>query len=261
MPSILPRRAAELARRLDSHPVLLDGARRARSWLPGDGSYGDPLSVAGGEPPQLLGRRLAALRPDQPSTARELAFSALQLWQGLSGPDATRRPLVAQDEATLLFTDLVGFSSFALEVGDAVSLELLRQVMAASEPLVSRHGGAVVKRLGDGLMAVFRDPAPAVRAALAMTDAVDRVEVGGHRLRQRAGLHVGRPQRLGGDYFGIDVNVAARVAAAAGPGQVLVSSGLGDRLTEESDLELRRKWRFAAKGVPAGTTVFAVTQL
>ena len=103
-------------------------------------------------------------------------------------------------------------------------------------------------------------PAPAVRAALAMTAAVDDVEVDGHRLRQRAGLHVGRPQRLGGDYFGIDVNVAARVAAAAGPGQVLVSSGLGDRLAEDAaDLELRRKWRFAAKGVPPGTTVFAVT--
>ena len=255
----LSRRAVDVARRVDAHPVLLDAARRARSWLPGDDRYGDPLSLAGEQPPQLLGRRLASLRPDQPSTARELAFSALQLWQGLSGAPAGPAALGPGDEATLLFTDLVGFSSWALEVGDATALQMLRAIGAATEPLVAAHRGAVVKRMGDGLMAVFRDPAQAVRAALATTAAVDAVEVDGHRLRQRAGLHVGRPQRLGGDYFGVDVNVAARVAAAAGAGQVLVSSGLQDRLADDPGLELRRRWRFAAKGVPSGTHVYAVT--
>jgi adenylate cyclase len=61
---------------------------------------------------------------------------------------------------------------------------------------------------------------------------------------------------LGGDYLGVDVNIAARVAAAAGPGEVLVSDTVCDRLPE--NVRLRRKWRFSGKGTPAQTKVFAV---
>jgi adenylate cyclase len=65
---------------------------------------------------------------------------------------------------------------------------------------------------------------------------------------------VGRPRKLGGDYFGVDVNIAARVAAAAGPGEVLVSDAARDRL--EGEVDLRRRWRFSAKGAPKDLRVY-----
>ena len=78
----------------------------------------------------------------------------------------------------------------------------------------------------------------------------------GHSPRLRAVLHVGRPRRLGGDFYGVDVNIAARVAAAAGPGEVLISQAARERLDDES-VKLHRKWRFQAKGAPRELKVFA----
>lgn len=66
----------------------------------------------------------------------------------------------------LLFTDLQGFSSWALQAGDAATLELLREVGIAKESAVLAHGGRIVKRLGDGLMASFLTAEAAVQAAL-----------------------------------------------------------------------------------------------
>ncbi len=233
-------KALNALQRLDGHPMLLKAARALRSRLPGDVKYGDPLSVAGDEAPQVLGRRLAALTAKQPGAMRELGFSALQVWQSLSEAQGRGR---GERELAILFTDLVDFSDWALRAGDEQAVELLRCVYLATEPVISRHDGRIVKRLGDGLMAVFDDPGAAVDAAIETCDAVASIEVAGHRPQQRAGVHLGRPRRLGSDYFGVDVNVAARVADAAGAGQVLVSQAARDRLGD-ADLTLRRKWRF-----------------
>ena len=253
----MPRpKFAELLRRVDRHPLLLRGTAALRSRLPGDHEYGDPLSVAGDEAPQLLGRRLAALTAERPGAMREIGFSALQVWQSVSEAQGRGR---GERELAVLFTDLVEFSDWTLEVGDDTAVELLRRVGGATEPLVGEHGGRIVKRLGDGLMAVFDDPCSAVDAALGMTAAVEGIEVGGYRPRLRAGVHLGRPRRLGSDFFGVDVNVAARVAAAAGPSQVLVSAAATERI-EDSDLRLKRKWRFKAKGAPKDLDVFVASR-
>ena len=81
-------------------------------------------------------------------------------------------------------------------------------------------------------MAVFEDPAAAVQAGCEAAGAAGELHAPG----LRAGVHLGRPRKLGGDYFGVDVNVAARVAAAAGGGEVLVSDAVRDRLDPERDL-------------------------
>ena len=73
----------------------------------------------------------------------------------------------------------------------------------------------------------------------------------------RAGVHVGRPRRLGGDYLGIDVNIAARVAAAASADEVLVSGPACERL-DDGAFELRRRRRFRAKGAPKELEVYSV---
>jgi adenylate cyclase len=251
------RRTLARLMRLDEQPVLLAATRAARRRLPGDDRYGDPLSLAGDEPAQQLGRRLTAVTAQRPSALREVGLSALQVWQSLSEAQGRGH---GDREVAILFTDLVDFSRWALEVGDERSIELLRRVGLAAEPLVSEHGGKVVKRLGDGLMAVFDDPCAAVDAAHAMGDAVGRLEVAGYRPRQRAGIHVGTPRRLGGDLFGVDVNIAARVAEAAGADEVLISDAVRQRLGDEESLRTRRRWRFRAKGAPRDLTVYVASR-
>jgi adenylate cyclase len=70
-------------------------------------------------------------------------------------------------------------------------------------------------------------------------------------------VHLGKPRKLGGDYFGVNVNVTARVAAAAGPDEVLVSDAANQRL-ERGELRTKRRWRFKAKGTPKDLKVYTV---
>ena len=245
-------RLAAALKRLDTQPNLVAATQRARQRLPGDSAYGDPLSTAGARAPDLLGRQLAALSGERPSVVRELGFGALQLWQSLS--EAQGRGYGERD-LTIVFTDMVDFSSWALLAGDATAVELLREVDLAVSSAVGAHGGEVVKRLGDGLMAVFERPQDAVDAGREACLAVARVQVDGHRPQLRVGAHVGRPRRLGGDYFGVDVNVAARLVAAADGGQVLVSERLVPQL-DPRKVALRRRPPLAAKGAPRGMRVY-----
>jgi adenylate cyclase len=106
-------------------------------------------------------------------------------------------------------------------------------------------------------MAAFAEPAAAVEAALDACQAVAAVRVDGYGPRLRAGVHVGTPRRLGGDYFGVDVNVAARVAQAASAGEVLISEATQQQL-DAPGLATRRRLRFRAKGAPRGLKVYTV---
>ena len=239
-------------KRTDEKPRLLMAAKLARELLPGDSGYGDPLSTGGSQPSQQLGRRLSSLTAERPSLLGEIGLSALQVWETISAQGADR----GERELAILFTDLVDFSDWSLRAGDTAAVELLRDVGSAIEPAVTAHGGVVVKRLGDGLMAAFEDPAGAVAAALEARDAIAEVEIDGYRPQMRAGIHIGRPRQLGGDYLGTDVNIAARVADAASGGEVLVSDSVRERLDEEG-LKLKRR-RFKAKGAPSDLSVYAV---
>jgi adenylate cyclase len=247
------RRAAE---RLDTQPALLAAARRLRRRLPGDEKFGDPLSTAGRTPVQVLARGVSALRPDPESVAKEVGLAGLQLWQSLSEAAGRGRGDI---EMALLFTDLVGFSSWALKAGDAAALELLREVGTAVEAAVLAHEGRIVKRLGDGVMATFLSAKEAVDAALDAQEAVRGIELDGYRPRMRAGVHWGRPRRLGGDYLGVDVNVAARVADAARPEQVLVSDAVLERIGQDA-LRIGRAKRLKADGAPRDLQVVRVSR-
>jgi adenylate cyclase len=100
-------------------------------------------------------------------------------------------------------------------------------------------------------MAVFEDPAAAVQAGCDAAGAVGDL----HSPGLRAGVHVGRPRKLGGDYFGVDVNVAARVTAAAGGGEVLVSDTVREQL-DPQQISTHRRWRFKPKGAPKGLQAY-----
>jgi adenylate cyclase len=241
---------------LDSEPSLISAARRFRQRLPGDEKFGDPLSTAGRAPVEVIARGVSALQPGRESVTKEIGLSALQVWQSLS--EATGRGRGDLDMA-LLFTDLVGFSSWALGAGDAAVLELLREVGLAVEAAITEHEGRIVKRLGDGLMATFLSADAAVEAALDAHDAVRDIEIDGYAPRMRAGLHWGRPRKLGGDYLGVDVNVAARVADAAKAEQVLVSDALLAQI-ERDGIQTGRAKRLRADGAPSDLRVIRVTR-
>jgi adenylate cyclase len=238
---------------MDENSRMLRFTRLMREILPGDSKLGDPLSTAGDEPSQLLARRVAEATSERPSVARELGLGALQVWQALS--EAQGRGKGDRDMA-ILFTDLENFSSWALEAGDEASLELLRQVGVIVETTISRRQGEVVKRLGDGLMAVFDDAHSAVEAGDTARREVHELNVDGYRPKLRVGVHVGRPRKLGGDYLGVDVNVAARVADAASGGEVLISGPTRDRLRDGA-FDVRKR-RFRAKGAPKDLEVYSV---
>ncbi len=246
-------RFARLFQRIDKDPRLVKLLRLGRSRLPGDDRYGDPLSLTGDQAPAVLGRRLSQLTAERPGALREVGMSALQVWQGVSEAQGRGR---GERELTIVFTDLAGFSTWALDAGDTQAVALLRAVGEAIEPELCSRGGEIVKRLGDGLMVVFEDAGRAIEGAHAAARALESVEIDGHCPQLRAGVHAGRPRRLGGDYYGVDVNIAARVAEAAGAGEVLVSEAVHERV-EADKVQLKRRWRFSAKGAPKGLKVYA----
>jgi adenylate cyclase len=247
------KRFLAAARRLNRHPRLVDSARRTRERTMGDDEFVDRLSTARGRPADLAARQLVAFRGKDQGVLGELGMTALQAWQRFSESHDRGRGKV---DVAILFTDLVGFSSWALEAGDKQALSLLRQFSQAAESPVSSHRGEVVKRLGDGLMAAFWDAGSAVEAAFATQAGMASIEVDGYRPQLRTGIHLGRPRKLGGDYFGVDVNIAARLAEAAKPGEILISDVVLATLDDAAIVARRR--RFRAKGAPADLTAHAV---
>jgi class 3 adenylate cyclase len=243
------------------NPGVVAFVRRARKLLPGDPDFGDPLSTAGEGGPRAAARAADRLLSDRDAASREVSLSVLQVWQALT-EGVSRRP--ANPEVTLVFTDLVGFSDWSLKAGDDATLTLLRQVAKAVETPLLDAGGHIVKRLGDGIMAVFRQPLVAVRAVLAADEAMKSVDVDGYTPTMRVGIHTGRPQRLASDWLGIDVNIAARVMERATKGGIMVS-GVTLDLISQSDLDelgvvakRARKPPFAHKpaGVPADLAIY-----
>ena len=251
-------RATAAARTANRRQAAVDALRRVRRALPGDPGFGDPLSSAGTDSAAVVARLADRLFDEEPRATHEVALGALQLWHAaMQRTGRGRRP----DELTLLFTDIVGFSGWALSAGDDDALVLLREVAKALEPAVLAHRGRIVKRLGDGLMAVFASPALAFDAVTDGRARLESVEVAGFRPLIRAGIHSGRPQIIGGDYLGVDVNIAARLMQKAGPGETLVSETALAGLDHER-VNTRRKKTFIygrVKGVPDDLSVYVAT--
>jgi adenylate cyclase len=223
----------------------------SRELLPGDSSFGDPMSTAGPSTAAALGRLAWRLQDGRFSLFGELALAGLQVADWV-GEDV--RGISAADQQTILFVDLRGFSQWALRAEDGDVAELLRGVDAAVTEVVEARGGVVVKRLGDGAMAMFGDCEWAVEAAFAASDQVGEIRVGGYRPMLRAGIHTGRPYRIGQDYVGVDVNIAARLCEAAPAGGVLVSGQvreeLGDRWPAATATDI---W---LRGVPEDVSIY-----
>jgi pimeloyl-ACP methyl ester carboxylesterase len=154
--------------------------------------------------------------------------------------------------ATVLFTDLVGSTAKAVELGDRRWRELLEQHHARTRAQLSRFRGVELDTAGDGFFARFDGPARAIRCACAVRDAV--ADLG---LEMRAGLHTGECEVMDGKVARVAVSIGARVAAKAGAGEVLVSQTVKD-LVAGSGIEFEDRGGAELKGVPGEWKLYAV---
>ena len=168
----------------------------------------------------------------------------------LTGAQASAEPERAL--ATILFTDIVGSTERAADLGDQRWRDLLDQHDETSRRTVAAHGGRVVETTGDGVLATFDGPGRAVPAALALGEGLRRLG-----LEIRAGVHTGEVEVRGPAIGGLAVHIGARVMQQAGAGEVLVSRTVRDILIG-SHIRLRNRGSHALKGVPGDWELFAV---
>jgi class 3 adenylate cyclase/pimeloyl-ACP methyl ester carboxylesterase len=179
-------------------------------------------------------------------------------WEGVcdtieefvTGEQPTREP--DRVLSTVLFTDIVGSTDRASELGDRRWRALLAEHDELCRSAFERHGGRLVKSLGDGALATFDGPAAGIRSACAARDAVQDLGI-----EIRAGLHTGECELIGDDIGGVAVHIAARVSAKADAGEVLVSRTVKD-LIAGSGVELADRGAHALKGVPDEWNLYAV---
>jgi class 3 adenylate cyclase/DNA-binding CsgD family transcriptional regulator len=154
--------------------------------------------------------------------------------------------------ATVMFTDIVGSSALAAEHGDRRWRELLEAHHALVRQELERFRGREAHTAGDGFLATFDGPARAIRCASAIVTGVRRLG-----LQIRAGVHTGECQLIDGEVQGIAVHTGDRIAALAGPGEVLVSSTVKD-LVAGSGIAFQDRGLHTLKGIPGEWRLFRV---
>jgi class 3 adenylate cyclase len=160
---------------------------------------------------------------------------------------------------TILFSDIERSTEINERLGDRRWLEVLREHNAIVRDRVRLHRGFEVKAAGDGFMIVFADPRAAVECAVAIQRSLaQRVEEGGETIRVRMGLHTGEAIRERDDFFGRNVVVAARIAAEATGGEVLVSAPLREQVPDVGDIEFGKARELTLKGLQGTYPVHAV---
>jgi class 3 adenylate cyclase len=153
--------------------------------------------------------------------------------------------------STVLFTDIVDSTSRAAELGDRRWREVLAEHDRVVRSSLARFRGREVKTMGDGFLATFDGPARAIGSALAIRDGVAAAG-----LSVRSGLHTGEIVLAGDDVAGIAVNIAARISAMAGSGEVLASSTVKD-LVAGSGIRFEPRGVHRLKGIPDEWRIFA----
>jgi class 3 adenylate cyclase len=154
--------------------------------------------------------------------------------------------------ATILLTDIVSSTELVAQLGDFVWRDRLAQYQTFAQRTLERFRGREIGSTGDGILALFDSPARAVRCALALAAGAPGVGV-----EQRAGLHTGEVDMAGDDIRGIAVHTAARVAAAAGAGEVLVSATT-NALLSGAGLSTSSRGMHQLKGIDAPMELFSV---
>lgn len=222
--------------RIDDHAATVHGSRYLAEHIPG----ARHLELPGADHAEFVG--------DCEPFLDEVERFLTDAWESRAGGGSEPERVLA----TVLFTDIVGSTAKAVELGDARWRALIQEHHALVRRQLTRFRGVEHDTAGDGFFASFDGPARAIRCASAITEAVR--ELG---LEIRAGLHTGECERIDRKVGGIAVSIGARVAAEAGPGEVLVSSTVKD-LVAGSGIEFRDRGSAELKGVPGEWRLFAV---
>src|SRR5205809_3914111 len=223
--------------------------------------------------PFSAGRELAALLPD--AHFLPLPGDASNPWIGDPGPilkavdefladeeGVSEAPAAADAGAgllTILFTDLVGSTALTQRLGDAAAQELLRAHNAIIRERLREHGGTELKSLGDGFMASFHSASRALECAIAIQQAFAAYDGGrgADAILVRIGLNAGEPVAEDADLFGTAVQAAARIAARARPGQILVADVVR-QLAAGKPFRFNHLGRFSLKGFRERLRLFEV---
>jgi class 3 adenylate cyclase len=222
--------------RVGDQPLIVDGSRYLAE------------NIAGARHVELPGSDHSMSAGDPEPVLASLESFLTDAWAVAKDAQAEPERILA----TILFTDIVGSTARAAELGDARWRELLQAHHAAIRRQLLRFRGNELDTAGDGFFASFDGPARAIRCACAITAAVR--ELG---LEVRAGLHTGECERIDSKVGGIAVHIGARVAKEAQAGEVLVSSTVKD-LVAGSGLQFQERGVAELKGVPGEWRLFAV---
>ena len=154
---------------------------------------------------------------------------------------------------TVLFTDIVGSTERAVELGDSRWSDLLREHHALVRRELARFRGREIDTAGDGFFASFDGPARAIRCACAIRDAVRTLGI-----ELRSALHTGECEFVGDKPAGVAINTGARVAAKAAPGEVLVSRTVKD-LVAGSGIEFEERGTHELQGLAGEWQLYGVS--
>jgi class 3 adenylate cyclase len=222
--------------RAEEHPFT----RQASNYL--------AQHIPGARHLELPGADHAVFAGDSESYAQALEEFLQEAWS----EQAAAEPETDRVLATILFTDIAGSTAKAVELGDARWRELLEDHHSTVRRLLLRYRGTELDTAGDGFFASFDGPARAIRCARAITESVRELGI-----EVRAGLHTGECERMNGKVGGIAVHIGARVAAEAGPGDVVVSSTVKD-LVAGSGIEFEDRGEHELKGISEAWHLYTV---
>jgi len=206
------------------------------------------------DPSELVQGVRAVARGDallSPGVTRRLISAFADRGGGPTLPEGSDTDRVL---ATVMFSDIVSSTERAAQIGDRRWRDLLDRHDALIRRELARHGGREVKMTGDGFLALFDGPARAIRCAVAIRD-----ELRAESIEVRIGLHSGEVELRGDDVGGIAVNLGARVAGTADPGEVVVSSTVKD-LVAGSGIGFADRGEHHLRGIPDRWHLYAVTE-
>ncbi|MCH8050480.1 MAG: adenylate/guanylate cyclase domain-containing protein, partial [Chloroflexi bacterium] len=171
-----------------------------------------------------------------------------------------RRHAAPDGTVTLLFTDIEGSTELTERLGDQRWLELLREHNAIIREQLSAHEGFEVKSVGDGFMLAFQSGRAGILCAIGIQRSLaERNESAAEPVHVRIGLHTGEVIKEGDDFFGKHVILAARIAAQATGGEILVSSLLKELTASAGDIEFGDPREVELKGLTGQQEMFPVS--
>lgn len=179
-------------------------------------------------------------------------------WAEVERPDLAR--VTRDGNVAILFSDIEESTALNERIGDRAWVKLIAKHDNMVQRTVHQHGGYVVKSQGDGFMIAFAQAEQAVRCAIDVQHALQ----GGrrkprHPIQVRIGIHMGRSVRRGEDLFGRNVAMAARVAAAADGGQILISKPVRDAVADCDDISVDTGFDVELKGFAGTHRLYAVS--